>query len=40
MLQGTLGFSNKNNIKYQITNTKQIAMTEIQKFRQLAFDLI
>jgi hypothetical protein len=26
--------------KFQITNTKQITMTEIQNFKQLAFDLI
>jgi hypothetical protein len=26
--------------KFQITNTKQITMTEIQNSKQLAFDLI
>jgi hypothetical protein len=31
------GFSNK---KFQITNTKQITMTEIQNPKQLAFELI
>jgi hypothetical protein len=28
------------NKKFQITNTKQITMTEIQNSKQLAFDLI
>jgi len=31
------GFSNK---KFQIPNTKQITMTEIQNPKQLTFDLI
>jgi hypothetical protein len=37
MVSENEGFSNK---KFQITNTKQITMTEIQNPKQLTFDLI
>ena len=33
-------FQQLKNHKYQITNTKQITMTEIQNSKQLAFDLV
>jgi hypothetical protein len=40
---GTAGLMHRadsKNKKFQITNTKQITMTEIQNSKQLAFELI